>query len=56
VYVPYESVYGKDFEDFARRAADTTRLEETIGYRCSTTLDKTLDRMIEFERAALQPV
>jgi UDP-glucose 4-epimerase len=55
VYVPYEKVYGKDFEDLARRAANTTRLEETIGYRCSTKLSETLGRMIEFERDMIQP-
>jgi UDP-glucose 4-epimerase len=51
VYVPYERAYGEGFEDLARRAADTTRLEATIGYRCSTKLPETLSRMIEFARA-----
>jgi UDP-glucose 4-epimerase len=55
VYVPYEKVYGEDFEDLARRAADTTRLEETIGYRCSTNLCDTLSRMIAFERDVSYP-
>jgi UDP-glucose 4-epimerase len=54
VYVPYEKVYGEGFEDMTRRVADTTRLEETIGYRCRTTLDETLDRMIEYEREMVQ--
>jgi UDP-glucose 4-epimerase len=54
VYVPYEKVYGEGFEDMARRMADTSRLESTIGYRCKTTLDQTLDRMIEFEREMVQ--
>jgi UDP-glucose 4-epimerase len=55
VYVPYEKVYGEGFEDLARRAADTTRLEATIGYRCSTNLSETLARMIDFARATVQP-
>lgn len=55
VYVPYEKVYGDGFEDLARRAADTTRLEETIGYRCSTKLSETLGRMIEASRDMFQP-
>jgi UDP-glucose 4-epimerase len=55
VHVPYEKVYGEGFEDLARRAADTTRLEATIGYRCSTELSVTLGRMIESARAMFQP-
>ncbi|MHB8589546.1 MAG: NAD-dependent epimerase/dehydratase family protein [Candidatus Dormibacteraceae bacterium] len=54
VYVPYEKVYGEGFEDMTRRFADTTRLEETIGYRCTTALDDTLDRMIAYERDMVQ--
>jgi UDP-glucose 4-epimerase len=50
IYVPYEKVYGEGFEDLARRAADTSKLERVIGYRCTTRLDETLDRMIEYAR------
>ncbi len=48
VYVPFEDVYGEGFEDMARRAADTTKLEAATGLRCDTSLVKTVDRMIEF--------
>ncbi len=46
VHVPYDRVYGPDFEDMQRRVADTSRLEKAIGYRCSTTIEEMLDRMI----------
>jgi UDP-glucose 4-epimerase len=50
VNVPFEEVYGEDFEDMARRAADTTKLEAATGFRCETSLVETVDRMIEFAR------
>lgn len=50
VHVPYARVYGDGFEDMARRVADTAKLERTIGYRCQTPLDVTLDIMIASER------
>lgn len=53
VHVPYAEVYGPDFEDLSRRAADTSRLEKLIGYTCQTTLEQALDAMIEH---AAEPV
>ena len=53
VKVPFEDVYGEGFEDMARRAADTSKLEATTGFRCETTLVETVDRMIEFAREAV---
>jgi UDP-glucose 4-epimerase len=50
VRVSFEEVYGEGFEDMARRAADTTRLEAATGFRCETSLVDTVDRMIEFAR------
>jgi UDP-glucose 4-epimerase len=48
--VPFEEVYGEGFEEMSRRAADTTKLETTIGFSCDTTLVQTLDLMIDFAR------
>jgi UDP-glucose 4-epimerase len=53
VRVPYEKVYGEGFEDLERRAADTSRLRSVTGYSCQTSLDATLDRMIDFARQAV---
>ncbi|HET7421371.1 MAG TPA: GDP-mannose 4,6-dehydratase [Candidatus Dormibacteraeota bacterium] len=49
-FVPFEEVYGEGFEEMTRRAADTAKLEQTIGYRCDTSLADALDLMIEFAR------
>jgi UDP-glucose 4-epimerase len=52
-YVPFEEVYGEGFEEMTRRAADTTKMERTIDFRCDTTLDETLDLMIAFARESV---
>ncbi len=49
-FVRFEEVYGEGFEEMTRRAADTTKLESTIGYRCDSTLIDALDMMIAFAR------
>jgi len=50
--VPFEEVYGEGFEEMSRRAADTTKLEAAIGYRCDTSLVETLDQMIDFAKTS----
>jgi UDP-glucose 4-epimerase len=49
-FVPYEEVYGSTFDDMSRRAADTSRLEATTGFRCEITLADVVDSMIKFAR------
>ena len=51
-FIPYEQVYGPDFEDMTRRAADTTKLYRATGFRCETRLTETIDLMIESARSA----
>src|SRR5438477_8665414 len=48
--VPFEEVYGEGFEEMSRRAADTTKMESTIAFRCDTTLVETLDLMIGYAK------
>ena len=48
--VPFEEVYGEGFEEMTRRAADTTKLESRIGFKCDSTLVEALDLMIDFAR------
>ena len=50
-YVPYSEAYGNGFADLRRRAPDTARLRETIGYAPDTPLGEILDRIIAYERA-----
>ena len=49
-FVPFTEVYGEGFEEMTRRAADTTKMEAAIGFRCDTSLVETLDLMIDFAR------
>ncbi len=49
-YLPFEEVYGDGFEDTPRRAADTHKLEQVIGYRCKTSLEETVELLIRHAR------
>lgn len=52
-FVPFEDVFGDGFEDMERRVADPSRMEAATGYRCATTLDEIIDRVIRAEREAV---
>lgn len=52
VFVPYEAVYGEDFEDPPHRLPDTSRLAEAIGFSPKIPLAETLRELIETKRAA----
>jgi UDP-glucose 4-epimerase len=52
-FVPFAEVYGEGFEEMSRRAADTSKLQAAIGFRCDTTLVETLDMMIDFARQSV---
>ena len=49
-YLPYQQVYGDDFEDVNRRVPDVSRLLETIGKRPSMPLGELLDDVIRASR------
>jgi nucleoside-diphosphate-sugar epimerase len=49
-YVPFSEAYGPDFEDMARRVADTSKLVAMTGFRCDTKLIDTIDLMINSSR------
>ncbi len=44
--VPYEAVYGPDFEDPAHRLPDVSRIRQAIGFKPEYTLDQTLTELI----------
>lgn len=44
-YVPYDRVYGPDFEDMEYRKPDLSRIAETIGWRPTVDLDTIIDRV-----------
>ncbi len=48
--IPYDQVYGKDFEDMMRRVPSLEKLESLIDYSPQTSLEKILERTIEYFR------
>jgi UDP-glucose 4-epimerase len=46
VHIPYEEAYEKDFEDLGRRLPDLSKLERTINFRPTTSIETTVDRVI----------
>ncbi len=53
IYVPYEQVYGKDFEDMMRRVPSSEKLNSLIGFVPQTPLDTILEKTIEYFRSII---
>ncbi len=51
VCIPYEQAYGRDFEDMMRRVPSLDKLKNLIGYTPQTSLDKLLEKTIEYFRS-----
>lgn len=49
--IPFEEVYGSDFEDMQRRLPDLTKISKKSGYQSKTDIDLTLKKIIEHFRA-----
>lgn len=49
-HVPFEEVYGEDFEEPDRREPDVTKLRETLGWTPTTDLDRILEDVIAEQR------
>ena len=49
-FVPYEEVYGPGFDDMFRRKPCLEKIETLVGYKPHTTLDATLDVIIDHIR------
>ena len=52
-YVPYEQVYGPGFDDMQRRLPSLERIERMVGYKCKTSIDTILERVIDYYRKEL---
>lgn len=50
-HIPYEQAYEKGFEDMPRRIPDLTKIKKWIGYSPKVSLDKLLEKVIEFEKS-----
>jgi UDP-glucose 4-epimerase len=47
-FIPYDEVYGDQYEDMLRRAPDTTKIRRTIGWRPQHDLEAIIKRTIEY--------
>ena len=52
----YEQAYGRPFDDMLVRKPDLSKIRRLIGYRPRRTLDETLRKIIEYEKAAMAAV
>lgn len=50
IFVPYESHYGRDFQDTRRRVPDTTKARERLGFVASVGLEEGLERTLAWCR------
>lgn len=48
--LPYDAVYGKDFEDLERRVPALEKVNKAIGYRPSMALDAIILSVVEYEQ------
>lgn len=48
--IPFNEVYNEDFEDMPRRVPDCAKLEATLGYKPTMTLDNILQDAIAFAK------
>ena len=55
-FVPYDQAYEKGFEDMPRRVPDVSKLHRVTGFRPTTPLEVTIDRVAEHFRGALATV
>jgi nucleoside-diphosphate-sugar epimerase len=53
VLVPYEKAYAQGFEDMSRRVPDCSKLERTIGFKPSTSLEVIIADVVADQRARL---
>jgi len=50
IYIPYEKVYGKGFEDMERRKPDITKIKKLIRFTPTYLLEQALEFIIEYYR------
>jgi UDP-glucose 4-epimerase len=49
--VPYDDAYGEGFEDMERRRPDLSRIQQTVGWRPTCTLQGIVDDTVEYFRS-----
>lgn len=53
VRIPYGEAYENGFDDMPRRVPDLSRIEALVGYRPTTTLNETIEHVIQFYAATI---
>jgi UDP-glucose 4-epimerase len=53
VHVPYAEAYGPGFEDMLRRVPNVAKLERTIGFRPTTSLEQIITDVVAEQRRLL---
>ncbi len=51
--IPYDEAYEAGFEDFRRRIPNLEKIKRLVGWEPTTSLDDTIDQIIEYERREL---
>jgi UDP-glucose 4-epimerase len=49
--IPYDQVYGKDFDDMKRRVPSLKKIQKLIGYKPKYSLDEALKKIINAKRS-----
>lgn len=49
-YIPYEKAYGQAFDDMRRRVPCIEKIQKQVGYKPKTSLNKTLEIIIDYLR------
>jgi UDP-glucose 4-epimerase len=55
-HIPYDEAYEEGFEDMQRRVPSTAKIEQLVGWRAVTSLDTTIDLIVEHFRNKQKPV
>jgi UDP-glucose 4-epimerase len=53
VYIPYDQAYEEGFEDMPRRVPDVSKLYKVTGFRPTTAIEETIDRVAAHFRVAV---
>ena len=56
VQIPYDEAYEAGFEEMPRRAPDTSRIHDLIGFRTTVTLEQILEKVIDFEKTRIRGI
>ncbi|QQE13010.1 GDP-mannose 4,6-dehydratase [Planctomycetota bacterium] len=53
-HIPYEEIYGKNFEDPMHRLPDTSKVEDAISFKPQYSLEDTIKELVALEQKSLE--